>query len=188
MADEHMSFLNAGHGRRWDTDGHIGEVCQCALLPEEGYRSRPELPGRTYRLNHVRGAATRTEADDKIIAPDDRFYLATKGRRVAHIIADSREQGGILGQHERQQPLMRPWMRSDTLHFSGDMLGIAGTSSIPTQHHLPLAAQRCHQLAGDLHDETRHSGQLLDNGAMLVQRFGDLHLHVHLLNPFFYNA
>src|SRR5215475_13134419 len=83
---------------------------------------------------------------------------------------------------------MRSWMRTDPLHFSGDMLGIAGTSSIPTQHHLPLASQRCHQLAGDLHDETRHSGQLLDNGAMLVQRFGDLHPHVHSLNPFFYNA
>jgi hypothetical protein len=79
-------------------------------------------------------------------------------------------------------------MCTDPLHFSGDMLGIAGTSSIPTQDHLPLAAQRCHQLAGYLHDEMRHGGQLLDNGAMLVQRFGDLHLHVHSPTPFLHNA
>src|SRR5262245_47945815 len=79
-------------------------------------------------------------------------------------------------------------MCTDTLHFRGDMLGIAGTSSIPTEHDLPLASQRCHQLAGYLHDATRHGGQLLDNGAMLVQRFGDLHLHVHSSNPFLHNA
>ena len=79
-------------------------------------------------------------------------------------------------------------MRTDTLHFSSDMLRIAGTPSIPTQDNLPLASQRCHQLAGYLQDETRHGGQLLDNGAMLVQRFGDLHLQVHPPNPFFHNA
>src|SRR5262249_44974254 len=102
MANEHMRLLDAWHGRRRDTDGDIGEVCQCALLPEEGYRFRPELPGRTYRLNHVRGAATCTEADDEILAPDHRFDLASKGRSIAHIVADGREQGGILRQHERQ--------------------------------------------------------------------------------------
>ena len=61
-------------------------------------------------------------------------------------IADGREQGRILGQHERQQSLMRPWMRTDTLHFSGDMLGIAGTPAIPTQDHLSLASESCDQL------------------------------------------
>jgi hypothetical protein len=63
-------------------------------------------------------------------------------------------------------------MRTDTLHFSGHMLGIARTPSIPTQHHLPLAAEGGDQLAGDLQDEMRHGGQLLDNSEMLVQRFG----------------
>ena len=70
-------------------------------------------------------------------------------------------------------------MCTDTLHFSGDMLGIAGTPSIPTEHDLPLASESCDQLAGYLQDETRHGGQLLDNGEMLVQRFGDPDLQVH---------
>src|SRR5262249_24777970 len=96
---------------------------------------------------------------DEIILTDDRFHLATKGGGIAHIIADGREQGGILGQDEGQQPLGCPWMRADTLHFSGNMLRIAGTPAIATQHYLALASQGGDQLAGHLLDEMRHSGK-----------------------------
>ena len=58
-------------------------------------------------------------------------------------------------------------MCTDTLHFSGHMLGIAGTPPIPTQDHLSLTSESGYQLAGYLQDATRHGGQLLDNGEML---------------------
>ena len=50
MADEHVGFLDAGHGRGRDTDGDIGDVCQWTSLSQEGDRSRAELPGRAYGL------------------------------------------------------------------------------------------------------------------------------------------
>ena len=75
-------------------------------------------------------------------------------------------------------------MRTNPLHFSGDMLGIAGTPPMPTQHDLPLASQGCDQLASYLQDETRCSGQLLDDCDMLLQRFGNPVLHVHTRDPF----
>jgi hypothetical protein len=97
-----MGFLDAWHGRRWDTDGNIGDVREFPLLPKEGYCSRADLSGRSYGLKNIRRAATRAEANDEIIAPDDRVHLATQGSGIAHVIADSREQGGILGQDECQ--------------------------------------------------------------------------------------
>jgi hypothetical protein len=135
--------------------------------PQEGYCSRADLPGCTNRLDPIRRTATRTEADDEIVTPDNRFDLPTKGRRIAHIVADGREQGRILGQDERQQSLGRTWMRTDTLHCGGDMLRIAGTPSIPTEHYLPLASEGGNYLTGDLHDEMRHGCQLVDDGEML---------------------
>jgi hypothetical protein len=54
VSDEHMGFLDPWHGRGWDTDGHIGDGCQLALLPKEGDGSRADLPGCSYRLKHIR--------------------------------------------------------------------------------------------------------------------------------------
>ena len=67
-------------------------------------------------------------------------------------------------------------MRTDTLHFSSDMLGIAGTSSVAAEHDLPLAAESGHQFAGHLLDEMRYSGHLLDDGEMLRNRLCDREL------------
>ena len=47
MADEHVGFLDAGHGRGWDTEGEIGDVCQWTALPKEGYGSRAGLLRRS---------------------------------------------------------------------------------------------------------------------------------------------
>src|SRR6266571_487833 len=80
VSDEHMGFLDPWHRRGRDIYGDIGDVRQFPVRPEEGHRSGPELLGRAYRLNHVRGAATRAEADDEIVTTYDRFHLATKGR------------------------------------------------------------------------------------------------------------
>ena len=46
VADEYVGFLDPWHGRGWDTEGDIGDVCQFPLLPEEGYCSRPNLLSR----------------------------------------------------------------------------------------------------------------------------------------------
>jgi hypothetical protein len=70
------------------------------------------------------------------------------------------------------------------LHFSGDMLGIAGTPSIPTQHYFSLASQGGNQLASDLLDEMRHGDQLLDDGEMLFDRFVHRLVQIHTRNPF----
>jgi hypothetical protein len=67
-------------------------------------------------------------------------------------------------------------MGTDTLHFSGNMLGIAGTPPIATQHYLPLALEGCHQLVSDLQDKMRHSCQLVDDGEMLRNRLCDREL------------
>jgi len=56
---------------------------------------------------------------------------------MAHIIANGREQGGILGQDERQQSLRSTWMRADTLYFSSDMLRIARTGFVKLLAILP---------------------------------------------------
>src|SRR5206468_4432849 len=74
-------------------------------------------------------------------------------------------------------------MCTDTLHFGGDMLGITGTPAIPTQHHLPLTSEGGDQLAGDLHDETRCSRQLPDDGEMLFERFVHPPVQIHTSAP-----
>jgi hypothetical protein len=94
-------------------------------------RAPISLAARMASITFGERPLVRTETDDEIATPDDRLHLAAKGRSIAHIVADGREQGGILGQDERQQPLSGPFMRTDTLHFSSHMLGIAGTPSIP---------------------------------------------------------
>jgi hypothetical protein len=53
VADEHMGFLDARNRLRRDTDGDIGDVCQWTALPQECHRSRAELLGCTYGLDHV---------------------------------------------------------------------------------------------------------------------------------------
>ena len=78
-------------------------------------------------------------------------------------------------------------MCTDTLHFCGDMLGIAGTPPIATQHHLPLASEGGNQLAGDLQDKMRHGCQLVDDDKMLLKSFGDRGRQVHTRTPFFHN-
>jgi len=59
------------------------------------------------------------------------------GGASCHCIVMSEAHHSIIGinsgQDERQQSLRRPWMGTDTLHFSGDMLGIAGTSSVAAE-------------------------------------------------------
>jgi len=79
-------------------------------------------------------------------------------------------------------------MRTDTLHFGSDMLGIAGTPAIPTQDHLPLASEGCNQLVSYLQDKMRRGGQLLDNSEMLRNRFRDVLLYVHTRDPFFHTV
>jgi hypothetical protein len=70
-------------------------------------------------------------------------------------------------------------MRADALHFGGDMLSIAGTPAVATEHHLPLTSEGCNQLAGHLQDEMRHSCELMDDRDMLIQCFCNPVLQVH---------
>jgi hypothetical protein len=102
MSNEHMGFLDPGHRRGRDTYGDVSDVRQWTALSEEYNCSGPNLPGRAYRFDHVRGAATRTEADDEIVTAHDSFNLAPKGSGIAHIVADGGDQGGVIGQGECQ--------------------------------------------------------------------------------------
>jgi hypothetical protein len=70
-------------------------------------------------------------------------------------------------------------MGADTLHFGSNMLRIAGTSSIPTQDYLPLAAESGDQFASYLLDEMRHGGHLPDDCEMRLNGCRDRGLQVH---------
>src|SRR5262245_41478751 len=75
-------------------------------------------------------------------------------------------------------------MCTDTLHFSGHMLRIAGTPAIATQHDLPLASQSCDQCASHLQDDVRHGCQLVNDGEMLFERFVHPLVQIHTSAPF----
>ena len=87
----------------WIRGTDVEEIRMAMSAMSEEYNcSGPNLPGRAYRFDHVRGAATRTEADDEIVTAHDSFNLAPKGSGIAHIVADGGDQGGVIGQDECQ--------------------------------------------------------------------------------------